>query len=105
MEAKAWRGGTYGIRVGRRNAEGYFSKRWANIEVDINGQLHSFALSATFWKDCPEFRGAVIKDWLSEQGLSPWPKGHPPKVELTPLGGNRFRLSSSVKTSATSLSS
>jgi hypothetical protein len=98
MEAKAWRGGTYGIRVGRENAERYFSKKWPNIEVDIDGQFHSFRLSGTFWATCPEFRGAVIRDWLTEQGLSPWPKGQPPEVELTPLGGNRFRLSPSVKT-------
>jgi hypothetical protein len=105
MEAKARRGGTYGIRVGKENAERYFSKKWANIEVDIDGQFHSFGLSETFWKDCPEFRGAVIKHWLSKRALSPWPKGQPPKVELTPLGGNRFRLSPSVRVSGISLSS
>lgn len=97
MEAKAWRGGTCGIRVGRQNAEKYFRRTWRNIEVDINGRFHSFKLSGTFWTTCPEVRGTVIEDWFKEQGLSPWPKGQPPNVELTPLGGNRFRLSVSKK--------
>ncbi len=99
MEAKAWRGGTFGIRVGRKNAEKYFDKKWRNIEVEVNGQFHSFDLPGTFWTTCPEFRGGVIKDWLAEHGLLRWPKGHPPKVELTLLDGNRFRLSLSVKVS------
>ena len=92
MEAKAWRGGTYGIRVGKQNAAKYFSKHWRNIEVDINGQFHSFKLSGTFWTTCPEFRGAPIEDWLRHQGLLPWPRGRPPKVELVPLGGSRLHL-------------
>ena len=97
MDAKAWRGGACGIRVGRRNAQKYFSKKWPNVQVEMNGQLHSFKLSETFWTTCPEFRGIVIEDWFKGQGLAPWPKGQPPKVELTPLGGNRFRVSVSKK--------
>ncbi len=93
MKATGWKGSTYGIRVGKQNAEHYFDRRWKTIEVEIAGHFHSFSLADTFWTTCPEFRGVVIGQWLDDNGLIPWPKGKPPQVELTPLGGNRFRLS------------
>lgn len=92
MIAKAWRGGTYGIRVRRPNARKHFDRSWSHIDVEIDDKFHRFPLSGTFWTTCPEFRGAVIPGWLRRNGLIPWPRGCPPQVELTPLGGNRFRL-------------
>ena len=55
-------------------------------------KFHRYPLSNTFWTSCPELRGGVIKQWLVRQGLAPWPHRAPPKLVLTPLGGNRFRL-------------
>lgn len=34
----------------------------------------------------------VLRDWLTGQGLIPWPKGHPPGLTLETIGGNKFRL-------------
>ena len=92
MLAKAWSGASYGIRVGRTNANKYFSKDWTEIEVEIGGHFERFRLSKAFWGKCPEFRGVTVGDWLLGQGLLPWPKGSPPGVQLIPLEGNRFRL-------------
>jgi hypothetical protein len=100
MTATGWKGGknkermesTYGVSVGRTNARG-FSKHWKAVELEIDGDFHEFPLRETFWTNCPEFRGAVIGQWLSRHGLAHWPHGKPPKLVLTPLGGNRFRLS------------
>jgi hypothetical protein len=92
MLVKAWRGGSCGIRVGKSNANRYFSRDWKEIEVEIGGRFERFRLSATFWEKCPEFRGAVIDEWLSRQGLLPWPKGKPPGFQLVPIRQNRFRL-------------
>ena len=94
MKATVWRGGTYGIRVGRANARRYFQRDWNSIVLEIDGIEHTFPLTATFWTTCPEFRGKAIAQWLQQQGLVPWLKGHPPEVVLEPLGDNRFRLSS-----------
>jgi hypothetical protein len=80
--------------VGRANAKKYFDTAWNTIHVEIDGRAHTFDLHHTFWTTCPEFRGAAIGAWLRAKGLAPWPRGEPPQVELTPLGGNRFRLSS-----------
>ena len=37
MEVKTWQGGTYGIRVGKKNANDYFNKSWDCIEVKYSG--------------------------------------------------------------------
>jgi hypothetical protein len=97
MWASAWSNGkgTYGIRVGFPNRDEFFDERWAEIEVEIDGVAHRFGLSGGFWHRCPEFRdrGApIIREWLRRHCALTWPKGSPPRVELIPLGGNRFRL-------------
>jgi len=92
MVVTGWKGGSYGIRVGRRNVRKHFPPDWEIIEVVIDGQPHIFSLTPTFWTTCPEFRGAVIEKWLKKKGLAPWPPGKPPDLRLLTLGGNRFRL-------------
>lgn len=97
MQASAWNNGgnTYGIRVGAANRDAHFERAWTEIEVEIDGQFHRFDLTPNFWTTCPEFRdsgGTVIRDWLRRHHTTDWPSGDPPRFELLPLGGNRFRL-------------
>ena len=92
MIVSAWKGATYGIRVGSINARKYFNQDWETIEVEIDRKFYTFNLSSTFWMTCPEFRGGPIPNWLKKQSLIPWPKGKPPRFELAPLKGNKFRL-------------
>jgi hypothetical protein len=99
MEASAWSngGGTYGIRVGFPNRNEFFDESWTEIDVEIDGQFHRFQLREGFWNKCPEFRDSgttVIRDWLRRHHKLNWPTGRPPRVQLVPLGGNRFRLMS-----------
>jgi hypothetical protein len=93
MRVSAWKGATYGIRVGKQNAKKYFQRNWKSIEVEIDGEVHEFSLSDTFWGTCPELRGVVIERWLRKNGLLPWTKGKPPHFTLAPLAGKRFKLS------------
>jgi hypothetical protein len=94
MTAKGWKGtGTYGVRVGISNAAQYFKRDWGSVEIEIDGELHTFPLAETFWTTCPEFRGRALSGWLLRRGLAPWPPRRPPALELTPIGGTRFRLS------------
>lgn len=97
MEVSAWTNGsgTYGIRIGFPNRDQFFQPAWSEIEVEIDGQCHLFQLTEGFWHHCPEFRDSgsvVICDWLQRHRTLDWPKGQPPRFELIPLGGNRFRL-------------
>lgn len=99
MDVSAWSNGakTFGIRVGARNRTRYFDQSWSEIEVEIDGELHSFDLTAGFWNDCPEFRDRgtpVIREWLERSNLMDWPRGQPPRFRLQQLSGNRFRLTS-----------
>ncbi len=92
MLVSTWKGGTYGIRVGKENALRYFDKSWENIYVKIGGQFYTFNLSSTFWTTCPEFRGGHIPVWLRKNNLHTWPKGRPHRLILKPLDGNHFEL-------------
>jgi hypothetical protein len=93
MDAKGWRGETYGVRVGKKNRDQFFKPSWTKVEVEMDGQTHMLNLAKGFWSNCPEVRGKKIKEWLFRHQLAPWPEGKPPDLSLTPLGGNRFRLS------------
>jgi hypothetical protein len=94
MQVSAWHNGkgTYGIDIGEVNRDRYFDRAWKAIQVEIDGEVHDLPLTPGFWVDCPEVRSSIIKDWLGRNGRLPWPKYQPPHFELTPLGGNRFRL-------------
>ncbi len=97
MEASAWSSGsgTFGIRVGFPNRTLHFDRLWTEIEVEIDGQPHRFALTPGFWNKCPEFRDSgstAIRDWLRRHHTLDWPTGQPPRFQLVPLGEGRFRL-------------
>jgi hypothetical protein len=97
VQVSAWNNGasTFGIRVGIPNRDAYFDQTWTEIEVEIDGQAHQFALTPEFWSQCPEFRdrgSPVIREWLRLHHTLVWPSGHPPRFELVSLDGNRFRL-------------
>src|SRR5262245_37055437 len=97
MQASAWRDGAghYGIRVGVPNRNQHFHRGWAFIEVEIDGRVCRFALPPAFWGKRPEIHDAEvpdIRDWLERHRCLDWLGGQPPRLELVPLGGNRFRL-------------
>lgn len=97
IKARAWNdgGSTYGIRVGVANREEFFDRSWTEIEVEIDGQFHRFALTPGFWRRCPEFRDRsrpLIREWLRRHRTLKWAHRNPPQVELLALGDGRFRL-------------
>jgi hypothetical protein len=94
MRVGAWSngGGTFGLRIGTGNRDRFFDPAWDEIQLEIEGQVHSIAITAGFWKHCPEVRDPKIREWLRSKGALEWPSGKPPKFELTHVDGNRFRL-------------
>jgi len=66
------------------------------IEVEVDGQPHTFVLNPGFWKTwCSEIRdrgNLVIREWLQRHYTLNWSRGKAPQVQLIPLGEYRFRL-------------
>ena len=87
MRVKAWKGGGYGIRVGKQNAATLFPKRWSTIDVTMGGQTHTFNRTSTFWTTCPEFRGKSVERWLRRRRATSWAHGKPPAFTLTKVRG------------------
>lgn len=94
FEARGWQssgGVTLGLRFGAENARRYVDPSWTELVVELDGELHNFQLRGSFWRHCPEVRGAAITEWLQRHGLAPWPRGEPPRLRMVHLEGNRFR--------------
>ena len=97
MLATAWNDGrtTYGVRVRRADRDRYFREVWTEIQVELDGHVHRFRLTPSFWRRCSEFRDSgspLIRRWLARHHSTEWESGSPPRFVLTPLGENRFRL-------------
>lgn len=94
MSVTAWvnKSGVYGIRVGGSNAVKFFDRSWDHIELLLDKTLYRFKINNSFWTTCPEIRGKEIGQWLLSNNLAPWPKYHPPELDLNPIGENRFKL-------------
>jgi hypothetical protein len=81
------------LRVSVRDRDRYFDPRWATVVIDLESAGHTTVrLSTSFWTACTELRSADIGRWLLTRSLAPWPRGHPPSLELHHLHDNRFRL-------------
>ncbi len=94
MRVKAWRNrARYGIRVGKENARHYFQDNWPIARINIDERSHAIRLAGRNWAELAVLQSEAIGAWLEIQGLVPWEKGHPPELELQPLGENQFRLS------------
>lgn len=99
MQVKAWKNGPlgsigliFGIRVGAKNARQFFDKKWRNVVVEFGQSSAEVKLSRSFWEKSPELRHTSFEGWLRGLRIVPWKPHKPPILTLTPLGGNRFRL-------------
>ena len=97
MYASGWKSGrdrgTFGIRVGRENAELFFQRQWRTVTLFLDGAPVEVNLTSTFWARCPELRSAEVTRFFAKHGIMTWQKGKPPKLEVTPLGGKSFSVS------------
>jgi hypothetical protein len=97
MIGTAWKsgrdGGTFGIRVGRVDADKFFQHDSPNVVLDLGDKIVEIKLTDSFRRKCSELRGSALKDFFFDRGIVPWPKGKPPKIEIIPCGGNRFSVS------------
>ena len=92
--AGTWGNSKYpnGFRITREVQKRLFKRKWKSVILHIGQQPVSINLTDAFWVTCNELRSAEIKKWLVKRGLHKWTRGKPPKVRITHLGGNEFKL-------------
>lgn len=102
MRVTAWNNGRhlksgagYGLKVDIRDRDTYFDPGAESVSLRLpNGK--EFAVNtakASFWSEtCRELIHKEIGQWLIENGRAPWPKGRPPKFDLS-KDGNHYELS------------
>jgi len=101
MQVKGWNNGSfsmsgagYGIRISRQDRDKFFNRGWSKVVIELEGEreLIEVRLSDSFWRGCSELRSAKIGRWMMKNGLAPWERGCPPKLELQQIGDNKFKL-------------
>lgn len=93
MKVTAWNNGShresgagYGLKVSVRDRDTYFDPGAKSVTVRLpNGrEIAVDTAKASFWSGtCRELIHKDIGQWLIEDGYAPWPKGSPPKFDLS----------------------
>jgi uncharacterized protein YfaT (DUF1175 family) len=109
MIATTWHNGShhpsgagYGLKLQSKDRNRYFKRDWKTVMLELEGDPHPVEVNI----DKPSFWGSVCREvinkhiglWLIENGLAPWPKGKPPKLNVIPLSERRFAVKRPVKT-------
>jgi hypothetical protein len=95
FEVTGWKGTggkTLGFRFGAANARSFVDRSRPSVTVELDGAAFQFSVRDSFWRHCPEIRGAPITDWFNRHRLAPWSSGSPPRVSLIRVGVNHFRV-------------
>jgi len=100
MKASGWSNGSpsatgsgYGIAISKSDRDAHFTPGLGSVTLLLeHGPTVAVVLSASFWRDCPEFRGAGIGRWLLNQGLAPWPRGEPPRLQIELMAPGVLRV-------------
>ena len=101
FECTAWKNGThqdknvcYGIRFTRKDRDKYLSR--PNAFLKFEGQADYIIVNTdkpSLWTGaCRELIKKEIGLWLKNNGMIPWMKWHPPKLQLEPEGGQKFKV-------------
>lgn len=103
MIVTAWNNGShhesdagYGIKISVNDRDRFFNSRWKIVILELDGYHQPVKVNTnkkSFWG--PKCRELISKDigiWLRQNGLAPWPKGKPPKLEMIHLEANRFQV-------------
>ena len=87
-------GGGYGLRMSKADRDRLIQRGWRTVTVVLPDGTSATASvdGKAFWSECPELRSKYIGRWMRANDLAPWPKGSPPRLELTIIAPGRFSL-------------
>jgi len=94
----AWTNGASacGIKIAAADRDQFLRREWGKIRLFVEGDA-PFDVNidkASMWNGtCRELIHTEIREWLTQTGNFPWPKGAPPRIRLTPKGRRSFALS------------
>lgn len=105
MKVTAWNNGShhasgagYGVKIALADRDQFFRREWGTVLLELEGETQPIACNIdkdTFWgPKCRELISSGIGQWLRKNGLALWKGGCPPKLNLIPVAGNKFRLQS-----------
>ena len=105
FSATAWNNGQwhasgagYGLKVSVADRDRFFrrDRRTVTLRLIAGSGVVDVEVNCakdSFWNG--SFQELIARDigrWLLDLGLAPWPKGRPPRVDLTPIEPGVFRV-------------
>jgi len=101
MIVTAWHNGqdpekdtSYGLKVHDDDIKRFFKREWRVVTLELEGASRPVEVNIdkpSFWDGvCGQLVKKEIGKWLRQAGLTKWPRGAPPKLEMTPMSENRF---------------
>ena len=91
-------GAGYGFKLSAEDRDRYFRRPWPTVSIELPLGETSLSVEVSvdkrsFWgPQCRELINKEIGRWMLDEGLAPWQKGSPPKLDAEWLGGRRFRV-------------
>ncbi len=88
-----WRtsGAGYGIRVSTNDRDRFFNRNWRSVTLRLVTKTGFVDVQVNCAKDsfwhgtCRELISRDIGRWFLDLKLAPWPKGRPPRFDLSPV--------------------
>ena len=103
--ATAWNNGQwhtngagYGLKVSVADRDRFFLRDWHSVTLRLVAESGSVDVKVncaknSFWNGtCRELIAREIGRWFLNLGLAPWPKGRPPRFDLSPVEPGVFRV-------------
>jgi len=63
-------------------------ERGDKIPLELDGEVHIFPLTDSFWRRCPEIRGKPVEEWLNNRNVTRGNRGQ--HAVMLEWKGNRF---------------
>ena len=86
----------YGLRISKKDRDEYFPKNIpvVNLELPLNNEYIKIQVkvSSSFWNNCPELRGAKIRNWFNDCGYAAPNNTEPPKFQAVVVDETTIRI-------------
>jgi hypothetical protein len=94
-------GAGYGLKMSAADRDVHIKRERDTVDLYLPGRPQPAIVNvnkSSFWSgNCRELISREIGTWLISHGMTPWPKGNPPKFMLIPLGARKFEVRPSWK--------